>query len=168
MKDPFLTKDSGGTIIRKPCPQAINYLSEEFLQLATKRIEEHNSPEYKSFSGVAIFPNYQSAFLFLEEFLGQISDGKYENSNIDWQWYGQLKVMVDPMTGPVLNGFGQDRSLRFTDLLWLFDSGNLEASLSQKEREDVRLIFSNCPTKELWQYVRQVALAINRKKEVYA
>lgn len=172
MKDPFLTKDYDGNLVtRKQTPGVIDYKSQEFIDHVNRKIEEGMARIFGPNSIMAYFPNHQSAYLFMDECVGQISDGKYENSNIDYKWYSSLCVQVSRTGEHSLVSTEQSyirysqprRRLRFTDLMWLFD-GPWQPCSDPNRRDDCRLIFSNCPTNELRVYLQQVADTINVPK----
>lgn len=63
-----------------------------------QRLEEFNESDHRE-SGRIVMPNERLAALWLEELLGQISDGAWENHWLDhpdsWQDYHALRISID-------------------------------------------------------------------------
>lgn len=59
------------------------------------RLERHNGKYNEDTDGTITFPNEAIAVVWLDEILGQISDGAWENSEIDWKKYHSMKVEID-------------------------------------------------------------------------
>lgn len=60
-----------------------------------KRLEKQNGIYDSDTEGVIRFPNEAIAVVWMDEILGQISDGMWENSALNWMAYTQLAVEVD-------------------------------------------------------------------------
>lgn len=159
--NPFVAKDCDGfTYIRKQSTKAVPYNSQQFEFFARRDIDEFNTRAQEKATGTIIFKTYQEAFLWINELLGQISDGKYENSPANWGWYFNLLIKVDPSVARSTlspSTFPKSFKMSFVDLIWLFD----EDSNYEHSPDEVRGIFSCCPTAELKGYLTSIAKAVN-------
>lgn len=166
----FLAKSCDGVIMeREPVP-ALDYLSSEFIEIVKYLIEHHNHrKDYRckqsEWQGTVVFSTYQAAFIWMEECLGQISDGKYENtfSHEEWTFFHNLRVEVDIRRVPqyrVRSAWFKARRVSFKDLLWLFDKecrDTLAPDYTEVDPLGVRSIFSNCPTEALKKYMDEIS-----------
>lgn len=59
------------------------------------RLERHNGKYNEDTNGTITFPNEAIAVVWLDEILGQISDGAWENTDVDWKKYYNMKVEID-------------------------------------------------------------------------
>ncbi len=117
------------------------------------------------------FQTTEQAHAWLEEYSGQMTDGKYENHRVNNPDYGfggagknwssgrsspasrlySTKIIVDPSKPPSFpKAFTDDHKLSFRDLNWLFDKTHSFGSSS------VRSIFSNMSDAQ----VKSIAAAI--------
>lgn len=112
------------------------------------------------------FNSYEEADLWLQEYIGQISDGKYENTErTNWQTCFDLKVTVDPSKPTTFPNF-RHVNMSFRDLKWLFDEEH--ASHYEGNDTDVRSTFSWVSDKKMTDYARSIGDALNKyNKEEY-
>lgn len=151
---------SKGTIARKPIEGALKYGSQEFVESTKLKIREHNN--YAKSSHTFVFPNYGEALLWIDEFLGQISDGKYENtSNTKWKWFHDLKVEVKSSAtkAEIIGYIPSHAYMSFSDLIWLFD-GNI---IFKEEPGSARAVMSTLPTPIIQAWIKDINRAVNRK-----
>lgn len=82
-------------------------------------IEEHNrlitEPE-----GQITFPTKQGAVIWINEILGQLSDGIWENEDISWEHYHNLEVIINE-DQQTITTTGEFESLSFTEKLFEYD-----------------------------------------------
>lgn len=167
--------------------------SEEYRNYVVELISKHNSLTQHSANvigktdfGTFYFSNLFEAQLWIEEFLGQISDGKYENhpknmgrkryrgvykpeygrridySHVAYKFWTGLQVRIADTTH--LDTSIPDWAnihLRFTDLLWLFSKE--EASASNKF--DVRFLGSEMEKRKLREYILKIERAIRAARK---
>lgn len=139
--------------------------SEEFNKITKERIKRHNELSKKYYNDSPtkdskfIFGTYEEALLWTDEFLGQISDGKYENSAIRWEDYNAMKVEVREGEKTRIEGIKPHKSLRFTDLMWLFDGDR-----AFDRPKSVRAIFSKVSDNELRGYIEKIEKALRQRK----
>jgi hypothetical protein len=113
---------------------------------------------------VLVFRSFDAALLWIEEALGQISDGKYEGRGKDDRDFWRLRVEVEP----ALLRSGVDRPWKppfrvsFADLVELFDLSVVDRHPSGRDRAtDVRAIYSQLPTRDLVAVLDDIAHAAN-------
>jgi hypothetical protein len=82
-------------------------------------IKEYNS-QIKQQEGQITFPTKQGAIIWINEILGQLSDGIWENENVDWKHYHRLEVNVN-QNQQTLTTTGNFESLNFTEELFEYD-----------------------------------------------
>jgi hypothetical protein len=176
--NPFATDYDGTPIVRRPNtdPSILSIGTPEYKEMVHKLIEKHNSGEHHSHRfGHIVFPNEEEAHLWIGEYIGQISDGKYENSRINWEAYIDLAVYVDPDATEaklvVTDPYVFRRGLKFTDLLWLFDKEHASKVYNDQTKDvdygarpwdpnDVRSVFSKVPTKRIKEYTVDIQNAL--------
>lgn len=161
--------------VRKPDEDAADVDSDEYREYMKKRIDEYNNSstffgskrrERKGSYGEMVFPNYFSAQLWMDEFSGQISDGKYENSSLYERNIGiyTYRVKVDEsLTEGYTSGGGIDGSIYFGDLLWLFDKSESGGSSKEERKFEVRGVGSKLPNSILRKYIDQATKTLKNK-----
>lgn len=130
------------------------------------------------------FQTTEQAHAWLEEYSGQMTDGKYENHRVNNADYGMAgngrgkwtsgrsspasrlyatKIIVDPSKPPSFpQRFTEDHKLSFRDLNWLFDKQHGNAAYGGSGRS-VRDIFSNMSDAQVKTIAAQITAAIQGK-----
>lgn len=100
--------------------------------------------------------------MWISEWLGQISDGKYENSGKDWKYWNSLPVAISDET--FIDGGVKDESLKFTDLLWLFDEGRASTDCSAMPFKIRCYMAKNYTEEEQRELTREIQRAIREAR----
>lgn len=130
------------------------------------------------------FQTMEQAHAWLEEYSGQMTDGKYENHRVNNQDFGYVRprgnqssgrqspasklyntrIVVDPSKPPSFpSAFtGGNHNLSFRDLNWLFDKQHGNAAYGGSGRS-VRDIFSNMSDAQVKTIAAQITAAIQGK-----
>jgi len=165
----MMTTDSdGNTIEREPTERATKIGTSEFDKLVEERIIEHNKNTRGNISSKFIFNTSEEALLWIEEYLGQISDGKWENtSGTAWEFWSDLPIEIDRTKETHIEGSVRGRIVfNFNDLIWLFDKsheGHLPPDFKEVDVNDVRSIFSAVPTDMIKKFNNNITNAIRNK-----
>ena len=160
-------KSNWGAIIeREPCKKAVDIETPEFKKIVNKRIKEHNkNGDIKNV--VFSFNTHEEAMLWIDEYTGQISDGKWENSRgSGWRFWTSINVKVDESKPTHIIGKHREGSIhfKFNDLVWLFDKdrgGSLPPGYKKPNPSDVRNVFSKVPTDKIRKYNKSISNAIS-------
>ena len=151
---------------RLNCEDAM-FIDGEFKEMVIKEIDSHNKRNVVINSdGIFQFKTYEEAWLWLDEFTGQISDGKYENSNKKWKIWCHLKIQIGDKTKII--GKRPRETLTFSDLMWLFDKDRCFIDYKDKikyakDMRTARAIFSNVSDSKLLRFINRIE---NATKEV--
>lgn len=128
-----------------------------------------NPARYHHFATQPVFSfrTHAEAHLWIDEFLGQISDGKWEGSfsNPHWKAYFEAKVVVNHHMPTCLSYFPYHDNLGFTDLLWLFSNNSSGGGVltREKSRTEARAVFSKVADEDLIAYMHDISAGINGK-----
>lgn len=151
----------GGKTIRKPFKDAANPDDEDYKKYIDGKIERWNKNRQSDLSFV--FPNHFSADLWMDEYSGQISDGKYENTRMYDINRGAYNFKVEinsniekgcvKLDDKLVPGMWRGAKPSFADLLWLFDEG--EVFGSGEKKYNVRAVGSKLPNNILRKYITQ-------------
>ena len=140
--------------------------SVKYRKTVKKMIDWHNKQTSKRSTGVFTFRTPLQAHMWVDEWTGQLSDGKYENSDVNWQWYNRLKVKVGKRTKlkPKRPDQVPTKGLRFTDLMWLFEDEEMEHE--KKGRTNVRWVANKVKEEELKKQIKETESAIRKSKKL--
>lgn len=142
----------------------------EYIEYVNEVISNHNDyakEQYATFW----FRNHALAHLWISEWIGQISDGKYENAGKSWKYWNKMPVAIDGEETHIVQEGKRpvpDESLRFTDLvdgsgrhgIRLFKDGNILADC-ESEPFRVRCYMSrNYTEEEIVEMTREIQRAI--------
>jgi hypothetical protein len=169
------THDSQDSVIRTPVEGAYDIGTSEYEQAVQSLIDKENKRKKNrnTRNKQLVFPNYETAHLWME-FDGQISDGKYENTNMFEQnkrmYDAEIKVDKSLQSAKMINERWQGRVPSFKDLIWLFSAGDSSYDYYMKDaaegsknghtaeeaKSDVRAVFSKVPTAKIKTYIDQL------------
>jgi len=107
---------------------------------------------------MASFNTPEEAHLWLEEIVGQMSDGKYENTNnTQWSHYSALPVKIDKSKPTRIIMHSDHHSMSFRDLAGLMSS--------DYGHDDVRAAMSWVSDKKVAEYLNSITKAVNFDKK---
>lgn len=126
----------------------------EYDKTIQEKLDKYN--EKKDSTQQLIFPSYEAAHLWLDEFTGQISDGKYENTKMAYQnsyllFHSTIKVDKTLKEGKTEGTRWYSWKPNFNDLIWLFSKERAYGG-----RDDVRSVFSRVSNKKIKEYIDQI------------
>jgi hypothetical protein len=175
-KDLECKNHDGNIIVRVSVKEAYSIGSPKYEEAIAEMIKVHNENKFRGTpTGTFKFPTSQHAHLWIEEFTGQMSDGKYENtSNTQWRWFSDLQIVVDyTIKYPVIEGTIPNHvRMSFVDLIWLYDgkegysrkyTENEDYEKWPLDRADVRNVFSNVSTEYIKMLSREIQAAMNNE-----
>lgn len=107
------------------------------------------------------FETPEEVFIWCDELQGQMSDGQYENSNINWEFWCNLPIVLGNKTKVHSNQhIMMNVEIDFTEDDWLFDKGHAYRG------DEARATFSNIDDEELNEYLQRISDAMNDFAEV--
>jgi len=140
--------------------------TEEYDKVVQEKLDKHNQFQKERLEKLGythvtyptlIFPNYETAHLWLDELKGQITDGKYENTKMATENNGFLRSTIEVdksfRTAEVLGGYWGSWKPNFNDLLWLFSKNHVNEI---NKRNNVRSVFSRVSNKKIKDYFAQI------------
>lgn len=141
----------------------MDYLGNRYKMYVMSIIRRHNKYS-KDVDAIFVFRNPIEAHLWIEEFTGQISDGKYENHPKNYSRYGGgayrfwcgMPVRLGNATKIIGRiPYDADMALRFTDLMWLFSEEN-----ASEGEYAIRRVGSKLPRNVLKRHIMNIEKAI--------
>ena len=102
------------------------------------------------------FETEEEQDIWQQELLGQLSDGQYECSNVNWEWWHSLPTEVGDET--VVHSdedIIMNTEIDFTEIDWLFTKEHAS------NKKDIRSRFSTLDKDLLHTYLKRISYAMN-------
>ena len=102
------------------------------------------------------FETPEEVFIWVDELQGQMSDGQYENSYINWEFWCNLPIVLGDTTEVHSSQhIEMNTEIDFTEDDWLFSEDY------STNKSDARATFSHIDDDELNEYLKRISKAMN-------